>query len=369
MPVYLDLLHAARNSARWTSVGDAFYLEVFPAFNGWRDLFAFLATSLDPYALGGPNALPHPPCANGILLCPLTSLLAGIAVALGIGNSMTVAFRSAQVAFFRGAGHHVLMVGDYATIIDSPKFRWLRKTWFWLLMIAIYYLLNTWSPAYLFAVHHLGLGLSRCRTCWGALVPICVLAGMVVDQVLRNHGWRRLWIGYAASITALFLLYAGLLESGVKPSGWSIVAALAVAVGVGLFLRTRSPLAIVILVATAAAGYADFTVLLRPLSSICRQSPLTAALQETSDGSCRYACVSPMSALPPNEEGLLGLSSIHSYESLSSWRISNSRENLEQSGSDHLRTAVQSPRSGLAGQFRGSVVAGRGQVPGVGSAG
>ena len=155
----------------------------------------------------------------------------------------------------------------------------------------------------------------------GALVPICVLAGMVVDQVLRNHGWRRLWIGYAASIAALFLLYAGLLESGVKPSGWSIVAAAAVAVGVGLFLRTRSPLGIVILVATAAVGYAGFTVLLRPLSSICRQSPLTAALQETSDGSCRYACVSPMSALPPNEEGLLGLSSIHSYESLSSWRF------------------------------------------------
>ena len=56
MPVYLDLLHAAHNSARWTSVGDAFYLEVFPAFNGWRDVFTFLATSLDPYALGGPNA-------------------------------------------------------------------------------------------------------------------------------------------------------------------------------------------------------------------------------------------------------------------------------------------------------------------------
>jgi len=280
-PVYLDLLHAARDSARWTGVGDPFYLEVFPKFACWKDVFAFLATSVDPSALGGPNALPFPLCGNGVLLCPLTSLLVGIAVAFGR----------------------------------------LRKMRFWLFMIAIFFLFNTWSPAYLFAVHHLGLGLSRCKTCWGALVPICVLAGMVVDEVLRNRDSRRLWMGYAASVAALFLVYAGLLQSGVKPAGWAIAAAAAVAVALGLFLRTRSPLGIVIMAVTASVAYDSFTVLLRPLSTICRRSPLTDALQETSDGSCRYACVSPMTALPPNEEGLLGLSSVHSYEPLSSWRF------------------------------------------------
>jgi hypothetical protein len=256
-------------------------LEVFPVFACWRDVFTFLATSLDPFVLGGPHALPQPAGSNGILLCPLTSLLAGTAV-----------------AFARS-----------------------RKVRFWLLWIALVYLLNTWSTAHLFAVHHLGLGLSRCRTCWGALVPICVLAGIVVDRALRERDPRRLWMGYAAAVAALFLLYAGLLMSGAKLSGGAIAAAAALAVALGLVLRARSPLGIAALVVVASLTYGGFTVLLRPLSTICRRSQLTAALQETSDGSCRYACVSPMTALPPNEEGLFGLCSVHSYESLSSRRF------------------------------------------------
>jgi hypothetical protein len=280
-PLFLDLVHAARASARWKGVGDSFYLEVLPTFGCWEDVLTFLATSIDPFVLGGPNAMPHPPCANGILLCPLTALLAGIAVAFG--RQWTVRF--------------------------------------WLFMIVIQYFFNTSSAAHLFAVHHLGLGFSRCRTCWGALVPICVLTAVVVDHVLRNRDARPIWIGFAGSVAALFLLDLGLLYSGADLSGWAVAATAAIALALGFVLRTRSPMGIVALVVITSMAYGGFTILLRPLSTICRRSALTDALHETSDGSCRYACVSPMSALPPNEEGLLGLYSIHSYDSLSSLRF------------------------------------------------
>ncbi len=328
LPVYLDLLHTARDSARLTGVADSFYLEVFPTFARARDVFTFLATSFDPFALGGPHALPHPPCANGILLCPLTSLLVGMAAALGR----------------------------------------LRKMWFWLLMVAIFFLFNTWSTAHLFAVHHLGLGLSRCRTCWGALVPICVLAGMVVDHVLRNQDSRQLWVGYAASVAALVLLDTGLLWSGMEPSRGAIIAATAVAAAWGLCLRARSPLGIALLVAVTSLGYGASTVLLRPLSTICRRSPLTTALHETSDGSCRYACVNPMGALPPNEECLFELSSIHSYESLSSRRFQEVVKTWSKSEVVTYGRLFTFLDPGSLSQLRGSVVAGRGQIPGVGIA-
>ncbi len=281
LPVGLDLLHAAGDSARLTGVRDSFYLDILPPFATGRDVFVFLATSFDPYAVGGPHDLAFPACTSGILLCPLTSLLVGIAVVL----------------------------------VRLPAMR------FWLLMTALMYLFNTSSTAHLFAVHHLGLGMSRCRTCWGALVPVCVLAGMVVDYALRSPDVRRLWLGYAAAVGALLFLYAGLSVSGTQPSPWAIAAAAAIAIALGLIFHARSPLGIVLLVAVSSLGYGGCTALLRPLSTICRHSALTDALHETSDGSCRYACVGPMITLPPNEESLFGICSVHSYESLSSRRF------------------------------------------------
>ena len=98
-------------------------------------------------------------------------------------------------------------------------------------------------------------------------------------------------------------------------------AARIVASALGLCIRKRSPLGFILVSATTLLAYGSSTALLRPLSTICRRSPLTDALRETSDGSCRYACVSPMTALPPNEEGLFGICSIHCYDPLMSRRF------------------------------------------------
>jgi hypothetical protein len=192
--------------------------------------------------------------------------------------------------------------------------------WPWLLAITVFFSFNVSSAAHLFAVHHLGLGMSRCRTCWGALIPICVLTGMVVDRVLRRGISRRLWIGYAAGAATLTALYAGLWLTGTQPPLAAVAGAAGAAAALWLWLRTRSPLGIAVLAVAVAIGYGSSTVMLRPRSTVCLRSSLTDALQATADGSCRYARVSPMTALPPNEECIVGLRSVHAYDSLSSRR-------------------------------------------------
>ena len=205
-PVYLDLFHAANQSARVIGSDDAFFLNAFPRFTSTGDISMFLAGSLDPSALGGLNVMPYPQCTNGVALSPLVVLLVAIAIAL-----------------------------------DG-----VRPVRFWLIAVAALFLLNISSGAYLFAVHHMGLGMSRCRTCWGALIPLSMLAGIAVEYVLRqgasSRERRRVWMGFAGGAGALGVFYSSLLLSGMHPAYSAIAAAVIIAIALGLLIGTRSPL-------------------------------------------------------------------------------------------------------------------------------
>jgi hypothetical protein len=82
--------------------------------------------------------------------------------------------------------------------------------------------------------------------------------------------------------------------------------------------RSRSAALLALLALASAAHYALPLRLLRPEAEIARDSELVQLLRrETRDGS-RYALVGePGRLLPSNQEQLLGLRSIHTYDSLS----------------------------------------------------
>lgn len=277
LPVYLDLFHAAESSARLTGVDDAWYVAVNPSITAWSDFVAYVAANVDPFSTGNPNLKPWPACFNEVLLSPWTVLLAGFSV----------------------------------TRIRSGRF------WFWILAVAFYALLALWSPAYLFMVHHLGLHLSRCRCAWGILIPATVLAAFGIDAVLRGGFRGRLWSCYGACVLALAAMYLALAWSGKGFDGRAVAAAAAVAALVGVFLLSRSSALLGATVMVVSSLYAGQVAMLRPVDTICRRSPLTDSLRETADGSCRYAKIGRMAALPANEEAFLGLCSVHSYDPLS----------------------------------------------------
>jgi hypothetical protein len=282
LPVYLDLLFVAKDSARLGDVSDSFFLGVLPPCRNGREMASFLITIFDWSWLGNAIDPKYPLHFNGLSFTPV------------YGSLIWLSF-----------------------ILKNR-----RAVLFWqLLLIAC--LAGTIFPAvYLFAVHHLGFGLSRIQLLFGGIVPGFVLSAFTVDAIFRSElrltirsaawflaplvaesvvallVWHRLPIN-AVAVAATFLLVAALLGS----IYWrSIPAFLGVAV-VSAFLYGRA------------------LILSRPLDTIHVSSKLVDVIKAHTPGGDRFAIAdSAITALPPNQEALFGLNSVNSYDSLSSRR-------------------------------------------------
>lgn len=280
LPVYLDLFATARDSARLSGVGDSFFLASLPPHHGIREIAGFVATIFDWSWLGNAISPAFPEPFNGLSFTPV------------FGSLVWLSF-----------------------LLKSR-----RELWFWQVFLLVC-LAGTIIPSlYLFAVHHLGFGFSRIQVLSGAIVPGFVLSAYAVDAVLR--GKIRLTIGTGAW---LLLPLAG--EMIVALIVWRQTPLLPLAIGATLLLVLALLAAIFWRSIPVFLGIAVFSVffygrpliLSRPLSSIQRSSPLVKALKEHAGGT-RFAIAGPGigKELPPNEEALFGLTSINSYNSLSS---------------------------------------------------
>ena len=286
-PILLDTALAAERSAR-AQLGDDFYLAAIPALDTAGAWWSQLLQWIDPNLAGDPWAGAREGDAarfNG--------------VAFGIAGPCLLA----AAWFVHGARRHaglaclLLAVAVsralYAPLLEAPLFT-----------------LSRFTPA---AV---------------ALLPLAAAAAFVVEHVSRPADRHRR--GMACRLAVSFPPVLAVLVPGAwifvhetQPTGTEIArlaATVLVALAVAWGAWRRRPAVLAACVAAAAALAACPLLLTQPRGSIADDAPLAVSLREACGAAGRYAIVADrnLRLLPPNQEGLLGLASVHSYDSLSS---------------------------------------------------
>lgn len=282
-PVFVDLAVNAQRSAR-LSAADEFFTAVLPGINSFKYLGVFLFSIFDPFWVGNPIERGYPYLSfDGLCLTPLY-------------------FGLFLLSFFHG--------------------QW-RKLWPWQLLAILCLIATVWPKAYLFVVHYMGFNLSRFQPLAGAVLPAFVLCGHAVDYIIRNKPDKTPSLIQPVVFILLLFLIAVLTLLWLNTPKLSVIYIMlccGFTAGLVCFVRIRKPILLQILSVVAVFAYSSVLILTRPLEKIQTSSPLVKDVQaQTHDGS-RYAKVGrEVSYLfPPNEEALLGIRSVHSYDSLSS---------------------------------------------------
>ncbi|MCH2172636.1 hypothetical protein MK489_17815 [Myxococcota bacterium] len=276
-PVYLDLLMTTQRSAR-LHADASFFLAALPTLHGARDLAVYLLQVVDPFWLGNPIRDAYPTSFDGVCLSPMVAGLLLLSFTGGWPRRVWPA--------------HLFVVGTLAMTLSPALFR--------------------------IGVEFFGLRVSRFDPLAAALIPAAVLAAWAADQVIRRGVGNR---GVAiASVGAPLMIAA--IGAAVSPhpiDGANAAMGVSLGVGTAAFVWLRSPALLVIVATVGTFHYALPQQLLRTPGEIHLDSPLVQTVRLATQGRSRFALVGEniRSLLPPNQEGLLGLRSIHSYNSLS----------------------------------------------------
>jgi hypothetical protein len=282
LPVYLDLLLAAKDSARLGEVTDSFFLGVLPPSRDLREMAGFLMTLFDWSWLGNAIDPKYPVHFNGLSFTPV------------YGSLIWLSF-----------------------ILKNR-----RVVWLWQLLLIACLAATIFPAVYLFAVHHLGFGLSRAQLLAGGIVPGFILSAFTIDAILR--GELRLTIRSAA-----WLLIPVAAESVVALLVWRPLPIDPFAVAATFLLVTallgsihrRSIPALIAVAVVSTFLYGRTLILSRSPQTIHLSSKLIDAIKTKAPDGKRFAIADrTMAVLPANQETLFGLESVNSYDSLSSRR-------------------------------------------------
>lgn len=287
LPAYLDVFIYTQRSVRF-KVGDEFFLAVLPSIRSFNELALFLSQLFDAFWFGNVIKQEYPFVFNGLCLTPFYFVL--LLLSLGL---------------------------------------W-RQLWAWQLWVAGCLLATIWAPAYLFMVHYLGFSLSRSIPLGGAIIPAFVLCGYAVDHILRHGFEKRSLFAIAAFVTPLLLSSFVAINQRPKLQTSFVALCLLLTLGTAWFVTKRKPATLILLTIASVWVYGFTIALTQPMSEIQTTSPLVDRIRsETVDGS-RYALIGQDLAgiLPPNQESLLQVKSIHSYDSLTSTNYQRLMEQL-----------------------------------------
>lgn len=291
LPAYADIFVKANLSTRLSS-GDEFFLALLPNLTNLKNWAIFLVTIVDPFWQGSPIRVENPfPQIDG-------------------GGQ-----------YYNGLS---LSIFYFLLLIVSFAFELRKKLWYWYTLIAIFFTWTVFPPAYLFAVHYLGFGISRFPTLIGALVPTFTIAAYTVDSIQRKHALIQkkhlficLLVGLLLSLCYLLNWKFQNIQIGYAIASWLII------LGFIFYLRSRQIFILIFLTVVTVLIYGRSMVFARPLDSIATSSPLIEFIQtvqkQTGDNS-RYALYSNkmLGILSANQEIFFELQTIHSYDSLSS---------------------------------------------------
>jgi hypothetical protein len=276
-----DIYINAQRSAR-LCVPDEFFLEVLPKIANIKHLGIFLIPIFDAFWPGNPIRPGYPLVFNGVSFTPLYSGL----FLLSFANGMS------------------------------------RRLWPWHLFVALCLMGTVWPQAYLFAVKYMGFHLSRIHFLGGALIPVFILCAHAIDTILRDGTRHKLYshVVIAAllliSISPLIILSDQYHELDIR----FVLLCYFIIAGTAWFALTGKLIVMLTMVLTTVFAYGYGMMLTRPITKVHLASSLVRKIRKETRGEFRYAKVGQKLSgiLPPNQEALLKIKSIHSYDSLSS---------------------------------------------------
>jgi len=190
-----------------------------------------------------------------------------------------------------------------------------KEAIWWLACFVLAMVANHSVAVYQLGVDWLGMSFSDLPPIAGALLPAAVLSALVVDAVLRD-GLPR-WAPFLAAVPAVSCLV--LVQSlGVELDRFYMGLSAAAAIGVCLFASKPRAMTLLPFALLVVFHYGRALLITRPRAEISTDSALVTDLRERLADGSRYAWIGPRKGLllNPNQEALLGLSSIHSYYSL-----------------------------------------------------
>ena len=284
-PLYMDLLENASRSAR-LGAENAFLLRNMPRIHGFGELLIYVHVFFDAFIFGNPIRDKSPMRFDGLSFTPLYSALFFL-------------------TFIRG--------------------QW-RRLWPWQTFILLCIIGTAWPAAHLFAIKYLGFRFSATNYLGGSLIPAAILAAYAVDYLVcseRGGAQIRKAVTFLPIVPAglLLLIYGDKLVIG--PSVFYLSMDLAIIFCIYILAvlpsRTLRAWGILGLTLLTVFVYGLSLRLIRPEAKINTTSRVIEYIREqTEGGRTRLAFVGYKKLIPPNQESLLGLKSIHAYDSLSS---------------------------------------------------
>ncbi len=283
LPVYIDLANLAVDSAR-TTPDPSFFTSVLPNFSTLTEWMRFFVLGTSPEVFGNPMDTAYPLPYYGLSITPL-------------------------IVFFAVIG-----------LITS-----FNKSWGWWLAITILCLLSFVHPLYVFAVKYFGFNLSRSSPLGSIMLPLTIITAYGADSLVKRSvsgELSHIVIVAATSVLAVVLIGIGFGMNQSVNIHWGMV--LVMSSLVTLFYaqqkKTRPMLLIAALVIVMIT--ISYPLMLRQdPEHLITTSPLVEKVRANIPVDSRFAVAKPgLTVLPPNLNTTLGLTSIHSYNSLSSRR-------------------------------------------------
>lgn len=297
-PVYMDLLETASRSAR-IKAGNDFFLKSLPNVGSPGNFLLFLNSTVDAFIFGNPIKQNYSFVFDGPSLTPLY-------------------FALFMLTFIKGL--------------------W-RRLWPWQAFILLCFIGTIWPAAYLFAVRYMGFNLSAVILIGGAIIPASILVGYAVDYLLyEDKGGAPLRKAAVLlpilPMALLYLLYGKKLTDFTDTRFIILNLVIFLIFYVLTIVPSRSvkTWGLLVLTLVSVFVYGGNLRLIRPQSSIHTTSPVIEFIRAQTADNSRFAFVGYKQIIPPNQESLLGLRSIHSYDSLSTREYQNLVKKLSSKG-------------------------------------
>lgn len=282
-PVYRDLFILSSESAR-VAPDPSFFTMVLPKFASFTELVRFFVLSTVPEIFGNPIAPSFPFSYDGL--------------------SVT------------------LIVTFFAVVALLTAF---KKTWGWWLAILVLCLLAFVHPLYVLGVKYFGFNLSRSTPLGSIMLPLTVITAFGIDALVKRVNRRQfspaVFVGGAVTLVVVALGVAFGISQHV-PIRWGLIVGLLAVSGllIAQYDRTR-PTFLMLALASVLVMTSYPLMLKQDPAQIAMTSPLVEQVRGNLSPGSRYAVAAPgISVLPPNLNATLDLSSVHSYNSLSSTR-------------------------------------------------
>lgn len=196
----------------------------------------------------------------------------------------------------------------------------LRRTWLFVLLFLFFLAMSISPQLYLFAIKYMGFGFSRSNPVGGLYIPVFIVCAYVADTLLADRERRKLGVRWSllAIVAATALGVASVFSHSKTDIHWGyFILGLTLAAASAAFVRWRSPLILYGVAVVIVAAFVAPSLVHRPLEDVVRSTPLIREIQQRTLEGHRFAKFGGCDFLPSNEEVLVNVRSIHSYDSLS----------------------------------------------------